>query len=293
MIHAFTISIILVALIIGSITDLKKREVADWLNYSLIALGVGINLIYSLINWNFIPILESFAGLTLFFLLALLLFYTGQWGGGDSKMIIGLAAMIGLSFTISPSPFLINFILYSFLCGAVYGIIWSMVLAIKNWESFKKNVDLILNKKELKLIRTVAILFVMGLILLGIFSKAPFIRLFSFFFSVFIIFFFYVGVFMKAIENGCMIVNMKIEDLTEGEWIFEDVVIKGKTICGPKDLGIEKPQIEELMKYKAKGLIKTVKVKVGIPFVPCFLMGFLMALLLGGVENYVKLLFLR
>ena len=45
-------NICIIALIIASYTDIKTREVPDWLNYTLIGLGVGINTIYSVILMN-------------------------------------------------------------------------------------------------------------------------------------------------------------------------------------------------------------------------------------------------
>ena len=47
------ISVVLLALLIGSFTDIKTREVPDWLNFSLIPLGLGIRLIYSLITSDY------------------------------------------------------------------------------------------------------------------------------------------------------------------------------------------------------------------------------------------------
>ncbi len=40
----------IIALAIGTYTDLKTREVPDWLNYSLIAFSFGSAIIYSLVN---------------------------------------------------------------------------------------------------------------------------------------------------------------------------------------------------------------------------------------------------
>src|SRR3989338_201636 len=86
----------LLALGWASYTDFKTREVPDWLNFSLVASGIGINLIFSLVFLDFSYIANSLLGFGLFFLLGMLMFYTGQWGGGDSKMLMGLGALLGL-----------------------------------------------------------------------------------------------------------------------------------------------------------------------------------------------------
>jgi hypothetical protein len=83
---------------------------------------------------------------------------------------------------------------------------------------------------------------------------------------------------VKAVELSCMYKRVKPAVLTEGDWIANDVKVKGKRICGPKDLGIEKKQIKQLIKAK----VKSVVIKVGIPFVPSFLLAFLLTLWIGN-----------
>ncbi|MBT4351937.1 hypothetical protein HOD20_05390, partial [archaeon] len=116
--------IALVSLVIGSISDLKTYEIPDWLNFSLIAVGVGVNAIYSLSTQNYIYIIECLVGLAFSVALAYLMFYTGQWGGGDSKMIMGLGAIIGLPFKITYMSFLSYFYINIAFIGALYGFIW-------------------------------------------------------------------------------------------------------------------------------------------------------------------------
>ena len=69
------------------------------------------------------------------------------------------------------------------------------------------------------------------------------------------------------------------KELTAGDWIAKVVKINGKYICGPKDLGIEPPQIKQLIKSK----VKKVLVKEGIPFVPSFLISFVFTLFFGNI----------
>ena len=82
----------LIGLLIATMTDIKTREVPDWLSYSLIVIGLGVRLIYSLFEWNFSYVLFGFIGFGIFFLIALFMYYTKQWGGGDSKLLMGLGA---------------------------------------------------------------------------------------------------------------------------------------------------------------------------------------------------------
>ena len=91
------IIVALIAVAIGSYTDIKTLEVPDWLNYSLIAVGLAANLIFTIYTWNPVHILKSLTGLGVSIILGILMFYTGQWGGGDSKMIMAMGSLIGLN----------------------------------------------------------------------------------------------------------------------------------------------------------------------------------------------------
>ncbi len=79
----------LAVLLIASINDLKIREVPDWLSYTFLFTAVIANLILSVMGNDYWIILNSLAGVLFGFILGVILFYTGQWGGGDSKIMIG------------------------------------------------------------------------------------------------------------------------------------------------------------------------------------------------------------
>src|SRR3989338_7475523 len=80
MFYELIIGITLISLLIASYTDIKTREVPDWLNYSLIAVGIGIHAMQSIISLDWHPLVYSLLGFGAMFLLAYLMFYTGQWG---------------------------------------------------------------------------------------------------------------------------------------------------------------------------------------------------------------------
>ncbi|GIU69534.1 MAG: hypothetical protein KatS3mg002_0770 [Candidatus Woesearchaeota archaeon] len=56
-----SIIIALIALIIGSITDIRKREVNDYVSYGLIIISFGISIIYSILTGTFY-ILQTIMG---------------------------------------------------------------------------------------------------------------------------------------------------------------------------------------------------------------------------------------
>src|SRR3989338_1091038 len=135
---AISYAVSFVVLLIGSFTDLKTREVPDWLNYGLIISGIGLNLLFSAIYSNPSFIINSIIGLAIFFGIAYIMFYAGQWGGGDSKMLMGLGAMIGLDVSFKTPQFPASFLIYALFIGAIYGLLWSIWLAFRNRQRFLK-----------------------------------------------------------------------------------------------------------------------------------------------------------
>jgi Flp pilus assembly protein protease CpaA len=280
MLNFILLSIIFTALIIGSYTDIKTREVPDWLNYSLIFSGLGLRLLFSLITNNWILLLYGFLGFLFFLVIALIMFYAGQWGGGDSKMLIGLGALIGLELTFN--NLLIMFLVNIIFVGSIYGLIWSLILAIKNKKNFLKQFRAIISRN--KNIRKYSLtLFLIVIIVVGFFINDLFLRIFLIFLFLMFIIIFYLWIFIRAVEITCMFKLVEPEQLTEGDWIPKEIKVKGKYIAGPKDLGITKEQISNLIKLKKQNKIKHVLMKIGIPFIPSFLIAFVFSLLFGNV----------
>ena len=281
---------VLVFLVIASISDLKTREVPDWLNYGSIGIGIGFNLIFSLVYLDYSYIIRSLIGLGVTFVLAYLLFYTGQWGGGDSKALMGIGALLGLDwnfYKLDSMPFLFSFLINILIAGAIYGLLWTVFLAVKNRKKFAKEVKDISNKKSVKRVK-MALLILALIALAASFFPMQFNHKILIFGSAITLYLTcYMWILTKAVEKSCMQKYVLPSKLTEGDWIVNDIKVDGKRICGPKDLGIEKEQIKNLISYYRAGKIKKVLIKEGIPFVPSFLMGFVVTLVFGNVIGHL------
>ncbi len=286
MLETITYAAVMLLLAIGSATDFKKREVPDWLSYSAIAFGIGLRLIFAITSWSWMPLIEGALGFLPLFILSLIMYYAGQWGGGDSKVLMGIGILIGAKPSLDAFPLLLVFFTNIVLAGSAYALIYSLVLAAMNKEKFGREFKKRLSGfKTLKYISyAFAVLFVGASFFIGeMFQKLMLVSI-----SALSICMFYIWVFTKSLEKSVMIKRLPIEKLTEGDWIVHDVKIDGKYICGPKDLGIEKEQIALLLRLKRNGKIRAVMVKEGIPFVPGFLLAFIATLVFG---NWIQGLF--
>jgi prepilin signal peptidase PulO-like enzyme (type II secretory pathway) len=82
-------------------------------------------------------------------------------------------------------------------------------------------------------------------------------------------------VYGKAVEECCMIKEIEVKELTEGDWLYRDIRV-GKKIVKADWEGLSTDDLKILKKYK-KG---KVLIKQGIPFVPVFLVSFAVLLVL-------------
>jgi len=319
MFEVFLICLALIWIVFASGQDLKSREVANWLNFSLIIFALGFRFFYSLFNLNkfeisslsfshFFDALKSFVpsdliffetsllaksllsfimdffiylhlwlsnvpflqqglyGLGIFFVLGNIFYYGRIFAGGDAKLLIALGAVLpfSLDFWINVRIFGL-FIFALLLVGGFYGIIWSFVLSIKNFKDFKK--EFLIQMKANKMI------LYSGFILGGFLLILSFVEGILFYFGVLLFAFSYLYVYAKSIDECCMVKKIKVKDLREGDWLYEDVKV-GKKILKKNWEGLGKEEIELISKN-----YKEVKIKQGIPFVPVFLISFLLLVL--------------
>lgn len=300
---AFTVllfSVCFVGLVLGSYFDFRTREVPDLLNFGLLAAGFGIALLASIVFWDSSYFVASLLGFLFCFLFACLMFYTGQWGGGDAKMLMALGALIGLPFSqilsfaslfslnfssfsfasvLEQLPFLLSFLFLVFFIGGIYGLVWLKVLILLHWQHFKEQFFLQLGNPKNKYVRNI-MLVVVGILLLSSFFLSDLLyQLLFFVMGIFLFFLYYSSLVIRAVEQVAFVKELPVAKVTEGDWVAADVVVERRTIIRKKDLGISPEQLQELRALAKKGKIKTVKVKYGIPFVPSFLLAFVVAVL--------------
>jgi Flp pilus assembly protein protease CpaA len=273
------------ALVIGTVTDIRIREVPDWLNFSLIPAGIALRLLHALIFNDWLFLAYGLLGLAVFVALGFFLYYTRQWGGGDSKLLMG----VGVVFATYPEfllnyfqpivnwPFLLIFLFNLLFIGAFYSLFWSVILAFSHWKEFSKAYKNYLN--SFKLLRMLFLGIVLAVVVFSIFAGDMQMRVVLIGLSLLSLLTIHFMLFAKAVESCCMVRTIPAGKLTEGDWVVKEVRVKGRYICGPKDYGATKEQIALLKKNK----VKTIVIKEGIPFVPSFLAAMIVSLVWGNI----------
>ncbi len=271
------------ALFFAMLEDLRTREVPDWISFGLIFISLGTAAIFSIHLEDYSYIVKSVSGLIICVGIAYLMYYTAQWGGGDSKLLMAMGALFGIDiFNLTRVPNLIILLINIAIIGAIYGISWSLYAALRNWQSFKQSFKEKIYSDRFKKIRKyniiIVILFLVALFFVPFSFKALLVAVILFLYVTL-----YLWAFIRSVEESCMIVERKVEDLVPGDWIAEEVKIDGEHVIGVEDLGISEKQIK---KIKDSDLEKVV-VREGVPFVPSFFIGYTLTLWIG---NWIALL---
>ena len=169
--NLFLIVLGLIWIIFAVVQDLRKREIANWLNFSLAIFALVFRFFYSLFGGEgFSFFLYGLLGFGIFFIVGNLLYYGKVFAGGDAKLMISLGAVIPFSDKI-----LLNlnsslmFLLFFLVVGAFYGVVIGFVLGIKNRKRFSREFSR--QFREKKKLFYLCLIFGIGLVVLAFFES--------------------------------------------------------------------------------------------------------------------------
>lgn len=279
---------IIIYLLIASIFDVKTREVPDLLSYSLIVITLSIRLLFSILSKNFSFFFAGLIGFVIFFIVANLMYYTKQWGGGDAKLLMGMGAALpnypqSLVQYLNPSlnqiPFLLTLFLNLIIIGAVYALVYSIIISIKNKGKIKKEFISIINSKNFAKARKIIVFSSLLVLIFSLIQPKAIIKVIASLCIISVLFLFYLIVFLKASEKSALIKKIDVKKLTPGDWITHKIIKKEMLYDPKKGYGVTQKQIEKIV---SSG-IKQVEVKQGIPFVPSFLVAIILTLTIGNI----------
>lgn len=254
--------LVLGLLLAGTYTDMRTREVPDWISYAGLAAGTGIAVMQE-------SILFSLAGAGAGAVIGSLLYYTGQWGGGDAKLLAATGSLLGVQWGWQDmfTSFLINFI----FVGALYGIVAMSYLGMRHFYKVRK--------ARIKGATTIILIALGASIIMAVIAlSAPQeLRMMGLASALLIPSLAFFGLLANAIEKTVLVQNIPASKLTLGDWLAKPVKVGRKTIRQRKT-GLNPKELALLQRSK-----KTVSVRSGIPFVPCFLVNYGVTLWTGNI----------
>ncbi len=269
MIEYFVLILILFAFILACYEDIKKREVYDYLNFSLAFIILIVAIVHSFVISSYDPIKYVSFGMTIGFAFGAMLFYFGIWGGGDSKFILGFsgASYYLMSFvlqientgfvynyfvdllSLGISLFLDTFLTYIlFLDGLFILFLLVRFLSIKNRNEGQNLLYLFI---------------VLFLLFLGLYFKYDSLTLVLIGFIVFILIFFaregsFSSVFIKYKKDY---MDLKSGDVIDSDLIFNKKKLVDVDESGYKVLSNEQVhEIRENVKEEGEGFIDVRKI---------------------------------
>ena len=265
----------------ATIQDLRKKEVDNWLNFSLIIFALGFRLFYSLfseVGFNFFY--QGLIGLGIFFVLGNIFYYSRIFAGGDAKLMIALGTILPVSNSLFTNlRYFALFLLIFFFVGTIYGLVWSITLVFRNSVSFRKKFKQLFRKNK----NIVFIVMFLGLF----FMILGFYQTLLFFLGLLIFGFPYFFIYAKAIDEAAMIKKIKTKDLREGDWLYSKIKI-GRKYLYPNWEGLSVKEIHDIRKR-----YNFIKIRQGIVFVPVFLISFIIFIygILLGTRIFSSFLF--
>ena len=262
--NLFLIILALVWIVGAVLQDLRRREVDNLWNFSLIGFALAYRLAVSIFTGNYWFVLNGVLGFAVFLGLGNLFYYGKLFAGGDAKLMISLGAILPFSFN-----WLINlkifgyFILLFLIGGSIYALIWAFSLVIVNWKSFTEKFSD--QWKKYKTMFLIALGFALIWIVFVFLISQTILILIGLVVLLFPVLF----VFAKSVEESCMVKWVRPSKVTEGDWLYEDIMVGGKRIKSNWE-GVSAKELR-LIKRKCR---KRILIKQGIPFTPSFLFGF-------------------
>ncbi|MDO8508896.1 MAG: A24 family peptidase [Nanoarchaeota archaeon] len=273
--YYFLFVLALIWCIFAVYVDLKKREVPNWLNFSLVGFALAYRAFYSLFSGDASYFLTGILGFGIFFGLAYGFYYARAFAGGDAKLLMGFGIILPYKDFFGLIEWGLVFIIGLFSLGAIYSVVYSFFIAYRRRKTLQKEIKNKI-KKEKKILYLFGALLILMLFFYNAFNIIGILGIISLG-----ILYFYIGALDK-----CMIVKIKASKLTEGDWIERDIRVGGRVIKKT----VHGLSLEDIVLLKKAG--KEVYIKEGIPFTPAFLFALIMVfffLISGFLESWLPL----
>ncbi len=284
--------IALVGSSIAAIIDLKTTEVPDNIPYAMAISALILKLFVSVNGGSMQPLVDSiFVGLA-YLAFGFMLYYLGQWGGGDAKILAAIGFLLpslpaefsSVIYFSFPFSYLINL----FFVGSVYMLFYSLALTL--WNPFIAKEFFVETTGKYKQVFLEAALAVSSVLLVPyLVLKQMGLPLQQFFSFIPTLIALSIGMlfllrFLRSVEKVAFRKKITTANLREGDMIGEDV---GE--LGFKSRLIKGLTMEEVEKIKQ--IRKEIWIKEGVRFVPAFPLSLLVTLFYGDITVILSSIF--
>ena len=288
MLIAVLIGIAIIFLTLDSIIDLMTGEIPEKLTLGLATIIILIATVHTLYYLN--PAYVGYAAIVgiAYYIMGYVLFWLGQWGGGDVKMITGIGCVFGYLDALGYSwinttitPYYITYFINMAVIATPYAVIYTIILGLLNPHIFKTYIHEFKRHKIilaciLSFAHTIASLYYNQHFLAIVYMLLPIFALAS--------------VYLKVVEKNLLCKTVSVKELQEGDIVAEDIFDGDEKLADKKNIeGITEEQLIKICELVAHGKLHSdIKIKWGVKFGPTLFLSFLVTIWFG---NLLELLF--
>lgn len=285
MLHLIAFVSALVGSSVAAAWDLRTTEIPDPIPYAMITIALLIYGYQSIVAWDYMPLATSVAVGAVLFGFGFLLYYFGQWGGGDVKLLSAIGFLLPNIEAVYPTfpdlylwfPFPMSYLFNVFFIGAIYMLTYAFALALLNRKIFHEFNHEVKASAKLIIVSSVA-LFIVFVFINWYFAKnlrlasigsgqASFVLVNSLVPLGVTVGLFIVWKFVRAVENVAFKKRIPVKKLREGDVLMDSKVWDG----------ITERQLKRIQRSKKR----YVWIKEGVRFAPAFPLALLFTVYFG------------
>ncbi len=281
----FLVQIIVTSLFccLAAIFDVKTGIISNKLNFSLLIFGLISNLFLSVLSTNIKYILCSIISMFVTYIVTLLFWKLKIWGGGDVKLLTAIATVIPFGINVnflniypqlSVYPFSFTVIINSILVAFPFLLIFTGYLVLKN-TIFNSNKDMLFSFLNINSISLFLKLNLNKLILVKDLKEGMIVNDYHFNNEK-------IAILINDINGNLKV--YKTKDNPDFDYYFKSQSAGGITLQDMYLLKIMNAQ---------KIISNNISIKIGFPFAPAILAGFLISVIYGDLMMlFIKKFFL-
>lgn len=281
----FLVQIIVTSLFccLAAIFDVKTGIISNKLNFSLLIFGLISNLFLSVLSTNIKYILCSIISMFVTYIVTLLFWKLKIWGGGDVKLLTAIATVIPFGINVnflniypqlSVYPFSFTVIINSILVAFPFLLIFTGYLVLKN-TIFNSNKDMLFSFLNINSISLFLKLNLNKLILVKDLKEGMIVNDYYFNNEK-------ITILINDINGNLKV--YKTKDNPDFDYYFKSQSAGGITLQDMYLLKIMNAQ---------KIISNNISIKIGFPFAPAILAGFLISVIYGDLMMlFIKKFFL-